>query len=80
MIRQQSSDNGISERLREAIARRNGLRPGSRRHWQAECEVRVLQNALVDPVSGEPALGIRRSREASLRASEPELPQGTTFG
>jgi hypothetical protein len=58
MIRPQVLAEESAEQLRRAIARRDGFRPGTKRHWLATCEVRAIQNELVgaglawSPVAG----------------------------
>ncbi len=47
MIRPQVMTEESAERLRRAIARRDGFRPGTKRHWLATCEVRTIQDDLV---------------------------------
>lgn len=37
----------LTDQLREAIARRATLRPGTAAHWRAVCDVKTLQRALV---------------------------------
>lgn len=40
-------DDDIAERLRQAIARRDALRPGTAAHWRASCEARALMKRFV---------------------------------
>jgi hypothetical protein len=40
--------DALIERLRASISRRQDLRPGSRAHWSNECEIKVLQRAMID--------------------------------
>ena len=47
MIRPRVLADESAEQLRRAIARRDGFRPGTKRHWLATCEVRAIQNRLV---------------------------------
>lgn len=42
-----SGENDIAERLRDAIARRDLLRPGTPAHWRAACEARALMKRMV---------------------------------
>lgn len=47
----------LSALLRDAIARRDALRPGSSAHWRAACEVRTLQHRLVRALDDGPPAG-----------------------
>ena len=47
----------LSAQLRDAIARRDELRPGSSAHWRATCEVRTLQHRLVDALDAGSPIG-----------------------
>ncbi len=37
----------LADQLRDAIARRAALQPGTSAHWRAVCDVKALQRALV---------------------------------
>lgn len=54
----------FADQLREAIARRAALRPGTAAHWRAVCDVKTLQRALVANLADDGGVP-RRSSPAS---------------
>lgn len=58
----------LAERLRQAIARRDALRPGTPANWRASCEARALMKLVATDAAahGAPRGGLRPADAETL--------------